>query len=322
LQATHENWNHEVDIEISQWNIKGNADAQFLVQPAKTPQFERFFSGGAEGSLDQGGHVWRFDWSPNRVDWHTTAAGGHSHSYSTADAIYYGTPDRIQCLPANVEVRINVWNLLGQATPTDMTDDDVVEVTIDNFTYTPSGQESAGEGEACTKWCQCGYGNACIDGICSQPQMQSEPDSAPDYGAPPPPMRGNLPTQEDGGNQEDQERETPLLEQPMKPPQSQAGALCTAHPACSHLEGDCCPTIDGILLGCCKNHGAEILTTTSDKNLPTSSTNNVGMMEHDNNLDDDDDALCSAHEACQDLEGACCPTLNGVDLDCCNRATL
>jgi hypothetical protein len=113
LQATHENYNHEVDIEISQWNIPNNADAQFLVQPAKAPQFERFFSGGAEGSVDQGGHVWRFDWGPNRVDWHTTAADGHTHTYSTKDAIYYGTPDHVQCLPANVEVRMNVWNLFG-----------------------------------------------------------------------------------------------------------------------------------------------------------------------------------------------------------------
>jgi hypothetical protein len=28
---------------------------------------------------------------------------------------------------------------------------------------------------------------------------------------------------------------------------------CSAHPACSALSGDCCPTIDGVFLTCC--HG-------------------------------------------------------------------
>jgi hypothetical protein len=153
LQATHENYNHEVDIEISQWNVEGNEDVQFLVQPIKAPQFKRSFSGGNDGSIDHGSsHTYSFDWAPNRVDWHTTAgAGGYSHSYSTADAHYYGTPDFVQCLPANVEIRINLWNVLGTLTPTGMADDDVVEVVIDDFTYTPSKQDGLAEGEACSK---------------------------------------------------------------------------------------------------------------------------------------------------------------------------
>jgi hypothetical protein len=307
LQATHENYNHEVDIEISQWNIPNNADAQFLVQPANAPQFERFFSGGAEGSFDQGGHVWRFDWGPNRVDWHTTAAGGHTYTYSTKDAIYYGTPDRVQCLPANVEVRMNVWNLLGETRPTNMTDDDVVEVTIDNFKYKPAGQQSAGEGEVCTKWCQCGRGNACIDGFCSQPQMQSEQeDDSPDSGAPLTPQPQQNSTQSDG-NQGEQEGAALPLDQLNNPPHDQEPALCSAHLACSHLQGACCPTTDGILLGCCNHDGDELLTTNS-YNLPTTNDNLA-----------DNDAQCSAHEACRDLDGECCPTSNGVLLDCCRN---
>ena len=31
--AVHENWNHEVDIEISRWGVEDNADVQFLTQP-------------------------------------------------------------------------------------------------------------------------------------------------------------------------------------------------------------------------------------------------------------------------------------------------
>jgi hypothetical protein len=178
VQATNENYNHETDIEISQWNIPGNEDVQFLVQPPKAPQLKRFFSGGDDGSIDHGSsHTYSFDWAPNRVDWHTTAAGGYNHSYSTADAHYYGTPDYVQCLPADLEIRMNLWNMLGTSTPTGMADDDVAEVVIDNFTYLPSKQERLREGEACSKSCQCGNGNACIYGFCYPPQqVQSQED--------------------------------------------------------------------------------------------------------------------------------------------------
>jgi hypothetical protein len=146
------------------------------MQPPKAPQLKRFFSGGADGSIDHGrNHTYSFDWAPNRVDWNTTAGGGdggYEHSYSTADAHYYGTPDYVQCLPADVEVRINLWNMLGTATPTGMADNDVVEVVIDGFKYTPSEQKIVGEGEACSKWCQCGFGNSCIYGFCYSPAQE------------------------------------------------------------------------------------------------------------------------------------------------------
>ena len=32
----------------------------------------------------------------------------------------------------------------------------------------------------------------------------------------------------------------------------QDGACCKAHPVCSNLIGVCCPTAEGVFLGCCK----------------------------------------------------------------------
>jgi len=70
-------------------------------------------------------------------------------------------------------------------------------------------------------------------------------------------------------------------------------AACSAHPACAGLEGDCCPTSDGVTLGCCGS-------------VPTPPS--PGPAE----------ASCSRHPACSGLTGDCCPTTSGVTLDCCN----
>jgi len=58
---------------------------------------------------------------------------------------------------------------------------------------------------------------------------------------------------------------------------------CSAHPKCSGLHGQCCPTSQGLMLECCE-------------------------------------AECTLHSLCAKagLEGTCCPTLHGVMLGCCN----
>jgi len=66
-----------------------------------------------------------------------------------------------------------------------------------------------------------------------------------------------------------------------QPPDDQT---CAAHSACSELEGNCCPTDEGVTLDCC---GA---------------------------------ALCSSHPECAGLglAGNCCPDDAGLQLDCCS----
>lgn len=38
-----------------------------------------------------------------------------------------------------------------------------------------------------------------------------------------------------------------------------SSAACSAHPKCAHLEGDCCPTKDGVMLDCCNGADVELV---------------------------------------------------------------
>ena len=166
--ATHENWNHEVDIEISKWDNPNNAhDAQFLVQPPGSPQLYRFATGagGLPPPPQPAPHRYRFTWNPGQIDWSTDAGGGHTHSYTTQDAVQAGQSDYVQCLPAQVEVRLNLWNMHGINTPTGMTTNQVVEVVLDDFVYTPSGSTVIASGGYCSKNCQCS--TSCVANRCA-----------------------------------------------------------------------------------------------------------------------------------------------------------
>ena len=158
--ASNFNWNHEVDVEISQWGDSSQInDVQFLVQPHHPggPHFpERLSSGG------QGGNTYEFTWEPNEISWYTTAGGGQGRQYSTQIAKDACTEDYIQCLPANVEVRLNLWDMNG-ATPevSGLTDGARVEVIIDDFSFNPSAMDHAPDGDGCSKNCQCAPGSIC-----------------------------------------------------------------------------------------------------------------------------------------------------------------
>lgn len=163
-----ENWNHEVDIELAQWNYPRQADAQFLVQPPEDPHWYRFYSGTTEGALEQGGHTYSFLWEPDGIFWSTTAGGGRSHSYTTDQILRGGYLDRLQCLPADIEIRINLWHMYGnQLSPADMSTDHVVEVIIDHVSYKPSGSHFVRNGGPCTKDCQCASNATCRDNQCT-----------------------------------------------------------------------------------------------------------------------------------------------------------
>jgi len=164
--AEHENWNHEVDIEISMWGNAANThDAQFLVQPPGDPQMYRFSTGLTDGQRDQGGHVYSFTWNPGTVDWLTDAGGEQDHSYSTEQALGLGLEDFVQCLPAQMEVRMNLWNIYGTGTPTGMETNQRVEVVISSFSYLASGETVVVPGGSCSKDCQCEWG--CVGNLCA-----------------------------------------------------------------------------------------------------------------------------------------------------------
>lgn len=102
-------------------------------------------------------------------------------------------------------------------------------------------------------------------------------------------------------------------------------AACSAHPRCVGLDGDCCPTTNGIQLGCCDTPvDAEITTTSTtpqgEAEVTLTGTTTVTLTESSSSattLSHQPDAACSAHPRCSGLAGDCCPALSGVWLECC-----
>lgn len=75
---------------------------------------------------------------------------------------------------------------------------------------------------------------------------------------------------------------------------------CNANSNCIGLEGDCCPTSNGIYLDCCGDQSTSL-------NVPTPATTESNA--------------CSAHPNCNGLSGICCPNNNGIFLDCCGTVS-
>lgn len=79
---------------------------------------------------------------------------------------------------------------------------------------------------------------------------------------------------------------------------SHSGSSCSSNPACANLgiAGECCPTADNIMLGCCNEHSSpQTQQETSE-------------------------STCQSNQDCAaiGLLGKCCPTADGTMLGCCN----
>ena len=168
--AIHENFNHQVNIDISRFDQADGADAQFAVQPAIPFNTYRFYSGGDDGDYQQPRRTYMFDWRPAEIEFYADVEEGQSFSYSTQRSLEAGEPDFTQCLPADIEIRMSLWNQYGSLPPTELAGKDsyIVEVVIDDFSYTPSGLESVPDGGACSKDCHCADGSKCFSNVCTR----------------------------------------------------------------------------------------------------------------------------------------------------------
>lgn len=92
-----------------------------------------------------------------------------------------GRRDLVQCLPAYVEIRLNLWSIRGNAIPDGLTDNNqFVRVVISDFTYEESTVTHANPGDYCSKHCQCN--GDCINGRCediSTPSPSPVPSPVP-----------------------------------------------------------------------------------------------------------------------------------------------
>ncbi|CBN75441.1 expressed unknown protein [Ectocarpus siliculosus] len=112
-------------------------------------------------------------------------------------------------------------------------------------------------------------------------------------------------------------------------------ALCSANQGCATLEGACCPTQQGVYLGCCGSvhvSGRKHFNSSAPSPTPTKTSSSKpaggevkvdGGMDDDDDDDDDeegpgDDRDCANHPGCSALQGACCPSPDGTMLSCCS----
>lgn len=141
---------------------------------------------------------------------------------------------------------------------------------------------------------------------------------------------------------------------PTPRPTEHDDASCSAHPSCHGLTGDCCPTEDGETLECCDDghdptrkptpyptrspsHPTRYPTkrptkkpTKKPSRKPTpyptkppwrKPTKKPTRSPTPRPTGDIFDAACSAHPRCRarGLTGDCCPTSDGLRLDCCSN---
>jgi hypothetical protein len=122
----------------------------------------------------------------------------------------------------------------------------------------------------------------------------------------------------------------------MNPSSSPSGAVsaqCSANPTCASLgiNGQCCPTSAGVQLDCCDQATSTTPTSPPTRNPssspsknptspPTTSPNSSSPSQSP--IASSGPAQCSATPGCASLglEGECCPTSTGVQLDCCDQA--
>lgn len=154
-----------MDVEISRWGDPEKDDLQFLIQPPEEPHYYRFSTKNGD-VYEQGGTTYEFTWNPDEVSWYSPVAGGHFFTYTTEEALAMGQPNRVQCLPANMEIRLNLWNMNGGVLPMEMSPGQSVEVVIGDFVYEPNGVVGVEVGGVCAFDCQCVSNNCGRDNLC------------------------------------------------------------------------------------------------------------------------------------------------------------
>ena len=108
----------------------------------------------------------------------------------------------------------------------------------------------------------------------------------------------------------------PQALKPRRPPPATGETACSAHPGCSGrgLIGDCCPTAEGMLLGCCSEDYAPPAPPPQRKGEDDALPHGAPAGQSTARA-----AGCAANSGCAllGLAGDCCPTAEGTMLGCC-----
>ena len=101
---------------------------------------------------------------------------------------------------------------------------------------------------------------------------------------------------------------------------SSSSSACELHPDCVDLglSGECCPTSDGTMLGCCGGSNGDS-SVENNEAVPTAAETTKESSGEESGSSTSGSS-CSAHPQCVDAEltGRCCPTEAGDFLECCS----
>jgi len=101
-----------------------------------------------------------------------------------------------------------------------------------------------------------------------------------------------------------------------RPSPDTGSASCSAHPGCSgrHLTGDCCPTKEGMLLGCCSDASAPPAPPPQSQGMDEATPRGAPGGQRSAKT-----SACAAYSGCAQLglTGDCCPSVEGTMLGCC-----
>lgn len=135
---------------------------------------------------------------------------------------------------------MNLWSLDGIGNQLGLADDEMVQVIIDDFVYTPSGETHVPEGGSCVKDCQCASLD-CDNGTCASSSSSSTTGDATTTKA--------TTTSTDATTSTTTTSTTTTSSTADEEPPSTSSPMCVAHPECAalgHVHGNCCPVSIGL----------------------------------------------------------------------------
>jgi hypothetical protein len=121
----------EIDVELSRWGEPQNPNAQFVVQPYRTPEnIHRFDIAGPRARTTQA-----FAWTEGQVDF--WSLWGHVDPITASEALidHWTNQGPDVPTPADAHVHINLW-LEGGRTHTDGRS---AQIVVSGFSFVPEG---------------------------------------------------------------------------------------------------------------------------------------------------------------------------------------
>jgi hypothetical protein len=120
----------EIDVELSRWGDPSGANAQFVVQPYRTPEnIHRFDIAGPRAGTTQA-----FDWTAERVEF--WSLWGHVDPAMTSEGLidHWVNAGSDVPTPSDAHVHVNLWLMDGLAP----TDGRSAHIVLSGFSFAPA----------------------------------------------------------------------------------------------------------------------------------------------------------------------------------------